>query len=114
VLSGPELAAAYAAAWVLAAPAVHEALGLTVLEALASGTPVAAARSGAHPELLPEGTGVLAEPLSPPSLADAVVQCLALAAAPATGQRCRDASAPYDWERVLDVTLDRYRALLAR
>jgi glycosyltransferase involved in cell wall biosynthesis len=45
---------------ILAAPAVDEPFGLTVAEAGAYGLPVAAARSGAFPELVEEGrTGLL-------------------------------------------------------
>lgn len=48
---------------ILVAPAVSEPFGLTVPEAGAYGLPVAAARSGAFPELIDDGrTGLLFEP----------------------------------------------------
>jgi glycosyltransferase involved in cell wall biosynthesis len=78
-LTGDDLARVYSAAWVLAMPSVHEALGLVTLEALACGTPVAGARSGATPELLAgPGAGVLFEPLDPASCAEGLVAALAL------------------------------------
>jgi glycosyltransferase involved in cell wall biosynthesis len=84
VLTGDELVRAYSSAWALVMPSVHEALGLVTLEALACGTPVAGARSGATPELLAEpGTGVLFEPLDPASCAEGVLAALALGHAPA-------------------------------
>lgn len=93
VLSGAALAAAYSAVHVVVAPSVHEALGLVTLEAMACGTPVAGARSGATPELLDRpGTGVLFEPLDPASCAAAVLACVDLAASPETSGGCRDSA----------------------
>ncbi len=93
VLEGAALARAYSAASVVVAPSVHEALGLVTLEALACGTPVAGARSGATPELLDlPGTGVLFAPLSPVDCAEAVVAAAALLQDPGTPARCRSAA----------------------
>lgn len=60
-LSEPDLAGVLAAADVVCVPSRSEGFGLVALEAMASGTPVVAARRGALPEVV--GTaGVLAEP----------------------------------------------------
>jgi glycosyltransferase involved in cell wall biosynthesis len=60
-VSDQALAVMLANASVLCAPSSHEGFGLTVLEAMASGTPVVAARRGALPEVVGSG-GVLVEP----------------------------------------------------
>jgi len=63
---------ASAAAVVLPATA-QEAFGLVVVEAMAAGVPVVAARIGALPELVDEGrTGLLHDPADPASLAAAL------------------------------------------
>ena len=112
-LSAPELAAACSRAWVVVAPAVHEALGLATLEALACGTPVAGARSGATPWLLERvGTGTLFEPGDPASLAAAVTAAAALTGDPGTADRCREAAQRFAWPRILDDIESRLLALL--
>jgi alpha-1,6-mannosyltransferase len=65
------------AQWIASADAlVHagtkETFGLVVLEAMACGRPVVAARAGAFPELIDERVGVLAEPNSAASMAEAI------------------------------------------
>jgi glycosyltransferase involved in cell wall biosynthesis len=106
-----ELAGDYADAWLTAAPAVHEALGLCVLESLACGTPVVAASSGAHPELVLPGAGRLVEPCDPEQLAAGIVDQLRDAPDAATQQACVAAAAPYSWDLVLPRIVDGYRSL---
>ena len=60
-LSDAELAGVLATASVLCAPSSHEGFGLTVLEAMASGTPVVASTRGALPEVVGAG-GLCVEP----------------------------------------------------
>lgn len=72
-LTGEELAAAYASADMFVFPSETETLGLVLLEAMASGCPVVAARAGGIPEIVEDGAnGVLCEPGRPEIMAAAV------------------------------------------
>ncbi len=64
------------AANVLAQPSLREALGTTVLEAMALGTPVVATRTGGLAELLADGAGLLVTPGDPWDLAEALERVL--------------------------------------
>ncbi|BBL78753.1 glycosyl transferase [Rubrobacter xylanophilus] len=78
MLHGEDLAAAYASADLFVFPSTTETLGMAMLEALASGVPVVAARSGASREVVDDGqTGLLYDPGSVSSLAAAVHRLLA-------------------------------------
>jgi glycosyltransferase involved in cell wall biosynthesis len=73
VLQGEDLAAAYASADAFLFPSTTDTLGLAMIEALASGLPIVAARSGASHEIVIEGeNGLLYEADSAPSLVAAV------------------------------------------
>lgn len=112
VLDGAALVDAYSSAHVVVAPSVHEALGLVTLEALACGTPVAGARSGATPELLDQpGTGTLFEPLDPAACAEAVVAAVRLLGDPSTSERCRAAALRYEIGAIVDQVEGRLRQL---
>lgn len=72
-LHGEELAAAFASADAFLFPSTTETLGIAMIEALASGLPVLAARSGATGEVVDEGeTGLLYDPDSDAALVAAV------------------------------------------
>jgi len=65
------------AQWIASADAlVHagtkETFGLVILEAMACGRPVVAARAGAFPEVVDEAVGALAEPHSAAGMAEAI------------------------------------------
>lgn len=68
-LYGQELAAAYASADIFALPSSTETLGLSAIEAMASGLPVIGADRGGIPEIVRDGeTGMLFDPDQPESL----------------------------------------------
>jgi sulfoquinovosyltransferase len=54
MLQGEELSQAYASADVFAMPSESETLGQVVLESMASGVPVVAARAGGIPDIIPK------------------------------------------------------------
>ena len=65
-LQGLELASAYASADAFVFPSRTETLGLVLLEAMAAGCPVVAARSGGIPDIVTDGVnGYLFEPDAP-------------------------------------------------
>lgn len=100
LLLGEELAAAYASADVFLFPSTTETLGIAMIEALASGLPVLAPRSGATPEVVSHGeSGLLYEPDSASALIEAVNKILAddsLRAA--LGRGARAAAKERTWE----------------
>lgn len=72
-LHGKDLSQAYASADAFIFPSVSETLGLVILEAMASGLPVIAARSGPTLEQIQEGVnGLLFDVDDPKTLEDAV------------------------------------------
>jgi len=65
-LAGERLAAAFASADVFLMPSPTETLGFVVLEAMAAGCPVVAARAGGIPDLVSHGVnGLLFAPAAP-------------------------------------------------
>ncbi len=73
ILKGDDLAHAYATGDIFLFPSTTETLGMAMIEALASGVPVVAARSGASEEVVDEGeTGLLYKPDSGEELASCV------------------------------------------
>lgn len=92
-----ELAAAYASSDLFVMPSRTETLGLVVLEAMASGLPVVAARAGGIPEMIDDGvTGYLVE-----TEAEAIERVRALLGSQADresmGQRARAAASSRSW-----------------
>ncbi|MBI1377682.1 MAG: glycosyltransferase [Frankiales bacterium] len=72
-LPADELAAVLGAADAVVVPSVYEPFGLVALEAMAAGTPLAAARTGGLADVVEDGvTGLLFEPLDARALATAV------------------------------------------
>jgi glycosyltransferase involved in cell wall biosynthesis len=81
----------------IASPVWAEPFGLSVVEALAAGTPVAAFANGAMPELLDATNGALAEEISVASLAEAITT-----AASRDRVTVRQSSLRFDFERMID------------
>lgn len=97
-----------ASAFVL--PSRVEAQGLTVLEAMAAGTPVVASRVGGVPETVESGVnGLLFEPESAPALAEAITDILDDAsAAAARAQAGRITAEQRSWDRLTEQFLTVY------
>ena len=98
-LQGEELASAYASADVFVFPSTTETLGMAMIEALASGLPVLAARTGATGEVVADGeTGILYDPDSDESLAAAVRELTSDDSLRAQmGRNARTAAEKRDW-----------------
>ena len=103
-----------AAADVLLAPAVEDAFGRTLVEAVQVGTPVVAAFSGGHTEILADGrTGILVQPDDASALAAAAHRVLT---EPGLGERLTAAaraevSARYTLAHHVDAITSLYRRL---
>jgi glycosyltransferase involved in cell wall biosynthesis len=120
-----ELPALFRSAAVLALPSVHqtcygkpirvlELLGLVVIEAMMSGTPVVASRIGGLPEVVRDGeTGLLAEPGDVGELRDRLAEVLGNAALAARlGHRGRQVALEwFTWGACAERCLAAYREL---
>ena len=107
-----QLAGLLASCDVLVHPGDCETFGLIVLEAMSCGLPVVATNAGGVAELIDAETGILAEPNSVASLAEAIeaiygrdLAQMGLAARRKAGER-------YDWNQIMPQVLGRYDGLL--
>ena len=93
----------------LALPSLHEGFGLPALEAMATGTPVVAARVGALPEIT-GGAAVLVDPLDVTGIAEGIESCIQNRAqlVAAGRERARD----FSWEKAAAGTMAAYLELL--
>jgi glycosyltransferase involved in cell wall biosynthesis len=81
-----------------------ESMPNTLLEAMASGLPIACSNRGPMPEVLKDG-GIYFDPEDPPSLVSALEQILANSALRTQiANRAEELSAPYSWARCADAT----------
>jgi alpha-1,6-mannosyltransferase len=111
-LGGAEaLATAMASADAFVHAGDQETFGLSVLEALACGTPVAARRAGGLAELVDASVGASVDAADEADWAAAIEALLARERAP-LAQAARARALAYDWERILPQFLGHYRALL--
>jgi glycosyltransferase involved in cell wall biosynthesis len=109
-VSQAELARQYQSCDVFCLPSVQEGFGIVFLEAMAAAKPVVAARAAAAPEVV--SAGLLAEPESAPSLADAIARLHAdPALRRALGDRAGRAVGQYDARRVAGLFLKELAAL---
>ena len=99
VLQGDELATAFASADAFVFPSTTETLGIAMIEALASGLPVVAARAGAAGEVVSDGeTGHLYDPATDGSFVAAVEKLVSDDALRARmGKSARAAAQRRDW-----------------
>ncbi len=89
----------------------HETFGMILVEAMASGLPVIAVRSGAVTEIVEDDIGRIARPDDARSLAEAVRSVFAHDRA-AMGHRARErAERDYLWENILPRLVQRYADL---
>lgn len=103
-----DLARTLARAHAAVLPAIEEAFGLVLVEALAAGTPVVAADSGASPEIVSPAVGRLFEPDDAAALARALDEVLDFGDDAAA--TCRERAREWDWS----VIGPRYEQLEAR
>jgi alpha-1,6-mannosyltransferase len=111
---GIELAQWLASADALVHAGTKETFGLVILEAMACGRPVVAARAGAIPEFVDEGVGMLAEPGSGARMAEAIAglyeRDLEALGATARARVLRK----FTWNRAFQGQMATYNALLGR
>ncbi len=107
----PALPALYAGATLLVVPSLDEGFGLTLLEGLAAGTPVLAARRGALPEVAGDAAELF-DPADPAALATALSALLADTARRAwLAQAGRTRAAGFSRDACARATFDIYRAV---
>jgi glycosyltransferase involved in cell wall biosynthesis len=105
-VSDDELRALYANAACLALPSLHEGFGLPALEAMAAGTPVVAARSGALPEVT-GGAAVLVDPGDATAIADGIEVAIVEGERLRTLGRAR--AREFTWRKAAELTAAVYR-----
>jgi len=115
-LRGDDLANAYASADVFVFPAANETLGNVVLEAMASGLPVVAPRSGGLVDHVTDGVnGLLFEPEVKIGLVSAVCKLMSDPAYACTlGHAGRRYAETRTWADTLDGLLQTYSRVIAR
>ncbi|MBZ5486299.1 glycosyltransferase family 1 protein [Halomonas aquamarina] len=107
-----EIARYFASSDALLHAGTQETFGLIVLEAMACGIPVVAARAGALAENVPEACGMLCRPLDSEDMARSI-QTLFENDAQAMGLRARlHVERHHDWDIVVQGVMHHYRELL--
>lgn len=116
--AGPQPEAAVAQAMreadALVLPSRRESCGSVLIEALASGTPVVATRSGGPEEIVDAAFGRLVPVDDPDALADAIDELLTQRERYPAAQLRERVLQRFEWERVAAEHLDIYREVLGR
>ncbi|MCF7933924.1 MAG: glycosyltransferase family 4 protein [Spirochaetia bacterium] len=114
----PDLINAYKAADCFVLPSLHEPFGMVVLEAWASGLPVAAAKRGGLPYIIEHGkNGLLFDPEAPARFSESVKEAiLALALDEQARERYAkagfdEATSTYSWDMITDTLVELYREI---
>ena len=108
-VSDDALHSLYVHAACLALPSLHEGFGLPALEAMAAGTPVVAANSGALPEVT-GSAAILVDPLDTISIADGISE--AMASRDSLVERGRVRAREFSWRKTAALTTRVYRELI--
>lgn len=111
-----DMANVYAAIDVVVAPSRWEGFGMMLVEAMAAGRPIVAARAGAIPEIVRDGvSGVLVEPRDPAALGAAIAKLLDdPARRDALAARGPGESERFGWSRCADLVAKIYERALLR
>jgi glycosyltransferase involved in cell wall biosynthesis len=104
----------YCAADLFFLPAIKEPFGLSVLEAMASGTPVVASTEGGFPEYVKHNvTGMLVNPRSPIEQAEAIVELLLNPARlKDMGKEASMSAGTYTWRRMAAKYAELYQTIV--
>ncbi|MDZ5710948.1 glycosyltransferase family 4 protein [Jeotgalibacillus haloalkalitolerans] len=113
-MHGEELAQAYASSDVFVFPSTTETLGLVLMEAMASGLPVLAAKSGPTAEQVADGeTGVLFDPADPAHILRAAAQLKIKEVRAKMGQRAHEEIQSVGWDESAAQLMDYYYETLS-
>ncbi|WP_281658042.1 glycosyltransferase family 1 protein [Halobacillus sp. Cin3] len=113
LLHGDELAEAFSSSDALIFPSVTETLGLVILEAMASGLPVIAAKSGPTMEQVEDGrTGLLFENENTESMIDAINRLEETSLYADLCKNARKEAEKHSWQKPSEQILDYYYTTL--
>lgn len=111
-LDKPTLVQAYNAADVLVAPSFHEGFGITLLEAMACGTPVITSNVSAMPEVV-DDAGILVDPNNSQAIADAVCRLQSNSTYyQGLGEKGLKRVESFTWEKVAEQMTEVYEKVL--